>query len=145
MNRKEFNQKLKELEACQDALNWVATQTRRTPKQIWDACDSPDWLIWLAFRLNPRLNWVIADLAVCVFAVRALAIAGLDLPAAELRNLPEIIDCTTANAAAKAAANEVGCADNAAYILIAVYFPATEKKAICVETKKRITWEMLLT
>src|SRR3972149_6910811 len=35
-------------DACPEALRWLKTQA--SPRAAWDACERPDWMIWLAAR-----------------------------------------------------------------------------------------------
>jgi hypothetical protein len=39
-----------ELNACEDATSWVRKQELETAQAIWDACESPSWMIWYAAR-----------------------------------------------------------------------------------------------
>jgi hypothetical protein len=42
--------KLKKIEACSDAREWVATQ--KNYKEAWQNCERGDWMLWLAQRLK---------------------------------------------------------------------------------------------
>ena len=42
--------KLKKLNACIDAREWVATQ--RNYKEAWQNCERGDWMLWLAKKLK---------------------------------------------------------------------------------------------
>lgn len=41
---------LSALNACTAARHWVASHGFSSPQVAWDACDRPDWLIWLIDR-----------------------------------------------------------------------------------------------
>jgi hypothetical protein len=41
--------RLKQLDACEEALKWVGT---RSTQQAWDECTRPDWLIWVMLRMG---------------------------------------------------------------------------------------------
>ena len=51
MNHKDFVAKLKELEACQDAVDFVF-KNKYTMKQAWDNCVRADWMLWLAYKME---------------------------------------------------------------------------------------------
>jgi hypothetical protein len=38
------------LNACIDATEWVRKQKLETAQAIWDACESPSWMLWYAAR-----------------------------------------------------------------------------------------------
>ena len=42
--------KLKKLNACKEAIEWVADQ--KNYKEAWRSCERGDWMLWLAFKLN---------------------------------------------------------------------------------------------
>ena len=45
-----YTDKLKKLNACIDAREWVAAQ--RNYKEAWQNCERGDWMLWLAKRLK---------------------------------------------------------------------------------------------
>ena len=45
---------LNELNACQEAKDWVGTKTQR---QAWQECERGDWLLWLAAKQEGRPGW----------------------------------------------------------------------------------------
>lgn len=62
---------LRRLGACPESLGWVG---ERTIAEMWSQCEHPDWMLWLAARLNvPRAkmweaNWRACQVAASVFA-----------------------------------------------------------------------------
>lgn len=42
---------------CRDARDYVATFP--TVREAWDACERPDWLLWLAGRLPDTRNAIV--------------------------------------------------------------------------------------
>ena len=42
--------KLKNLNACRDAVEW--TKTQKSPILAWRNCERGDWMLWLAKKLN---------------------------------------------------------------------------------------------
>lgn len=48
---KSLNKLLKELEACDQACDWVKTQRGKTPRQIYKACVNGLWLDWFVWKL----------------------------------------------------------------------------------------------
>jgi len=49
---KTFKDKLEEMNACPEAIDWVGDKTL---KQAWDQCERGDWMMWLAKRCAARL------------------------------------------------------------------------------------------
>jgi len=47
-----FAKKLKELDACEGAIQWVGDKTFQ---QFWNTCVRIDWMLWLLFHYNKRL------------------------------------------------------------------------------------------
>ena len=39
---------LKRLHACYTAYDWVFTNRSLTPHQLWESCENPHWLIYIA-------------------------------------------------------------------------------------------------
>ena len=53
-----FREKLIELDACADALDWVG---RKSLPRAWADCENPGWLFWLAGRVGlPRQQIALA-------------------------------------------------------------------------------------
>ena len=50
-----FKQRLIEMHACQDAVNWVED---RTIKQAWDDCYRGDWMLWLLEEMKGEEGWL---------------------------------------------------------------------------------------
>ena len=48
---KDLLAELKELHACREAIDWVATQ--ESPQAAWESCERGDWMLWL---LGKRIN-----------------------------------------------------------------------------------------
>jgi hypothetical protein len=42
--------KLENLSACSDAVEWIKTQ--KNPTEAWQNCERGDWMLWLAKKLN---------------------------------------------------------------------------------------------
>lgn len=49
-----FKDKLKELEACSDVIEWVGNKGL---KKAWDTCDRADWMFWLAAKMIGKKGW----------------------------------------------------------------------------------------
>jgi hypothetical protein len=45
--------RLKELNACSEAIDWVGS---RTFEEAWKECERPDWMFWLLFHYPECLN-----------------------------------------------------------------------------------------
>jgi len=72
----DFRKKLKALDACSDAVEWVG---RKTLKTAWAKCERGDWLLWYAFRAGVDRKLLV--LAACDCAETALQY----VPEGELR------------------------------------------------------------
>ena len=109
--------KLKKLDACNDAREWVATQ--KNYKEAWQNCERGDWMLWLAKRLKVDDRKLTLAKFKCANQVRHLikdqrSIAALD--AAEKYGNGEISrDELNAAAAAAYAVAAYAAADAAAY------------------------------
>lgn len=55
---------LKRLYACEDAIKWA--NNRPFTKKTWDACNRPDWIMWLADELKIDSKKVARALAACI-------------------------------------------------------------------------------
>ena len=101
------------LGACPEAVEWAKPYA--TLQQAWDACERPDWMLWLCEQTNThhdksvRLAFAFADRAVRVDAVAALRSAGLTAEADRLAALP-VIDSPAAAGAARSAAGAASAA-----------------------------------
>jgi hypothetical protein len=51
---KTLKQKLIELNACSDAIEWVRDMSL---KEAWNKCERGDWMLWLAFIMKDKLGW----------------------------------------------------------------------------------------
>ena len=51
MNNKQFITKLKELDACSDAIDFVK-ENKYTLKQSWKNCTRADWMLWLMCEME---------------------------------------------------------------------------------------------
>jgi hypothetical protein len=82
MNTETFTAKLKQLGACDDALEWVATQP--DAETAWATCPRHEWLMWLLGELHIRgaLTRQTLVLAACAAAETALphVLAGEERP-----------------------------------------------------------------
>jgi hypothetical protein len=63
--------KLREMNACSEAVEWVADRDLAT---AWAECERSDWMHWLLCRLEPPQNTMI--LIACDHAERAIPHAG---------------------------------------------------------------------
>jgi len=111
--------KLKKLDACNDAREWVATQ--KNYKEAWQNCERGDWMLWLAKRLKVDDRKLTLAKFKCANQVRHLikdqrSIAALD--AAEKYGNGEI-SRDELNAAAAAAYAVAAYAAAAAYAVAA--------------------------
>ena len=62
--------KLKKLNACPDAIEYVKTQ--KSAKLAWENCERGDWMLWLAKKLNVDDRKLILAKARCADQVRHL-------------------------------------------------------------------------
>ena len=46
--------KLKEWNACQDALDWIEENNIQSLKEAWEKCERGDWMLWLYIRVHPK-------------------------------------------------------------------------------------------
>lgn len=53
MNPKEFSKRLKELNACEEAIDYLETNNYNL-QEAWDKCERGDWMLWLYARLHPK-------------------------------------------------------------------------------------------
>ena len=52
---KSHTKKLTALGACSEAVRWAETQP--DAQTAWDACERPDWMLWLLGKLNKSEPW----------------------------------------------------------------------------------------
>ena len=86
MRRRKFHKQLKQLGACSEATAWVSLHPKtKGAEEIWNDCEHPGWLLWLAARVGlPR-----------TLVVRCLMDAGRGL----LADLPRSSEAVVARAA----------------------------------------------
>ena len=123
--------KLEKIDACSDAIEWVATQ--KNYKEAWQNCVRGEWMLWLAKMLKVNDRKLTLAKFKCANQVRHLmkdpsSLAALD--AAEKYGNGEISrdELDTAAAAAYAAATADDAAAYAAYATYAATYAATAKK-----------------
>jgi len=46
-------EKLKELEACTEAIKWCKDNDIQTVQEAWEKCERGDWMLWLYYNLCP--------------------------------------------------------------------------------------------
>ena len=128
MKRQELIDLLDRLGACSEAREWVDA-TKGSASHAWSACQRPDWLLWLAGHVGVS-TWLIRDIAARVVAPYAMDCAHLPDEAGQLRTMPEIVDATTAAAAARmqsaadSAASAAYTARSAAYAACSAAYAA---------------------
>ena len=136
--------KLKKLNACSDAREWVAAQ--RNYKEAWQNCERGDWMLWLAKKLEVDDRKLTLAKFKCANQVRHLmkdqrSIAALD--AAERYGNGEISRDELDAAADAAAAYAADAVDDAGYAVYAAAIKESLKKSadICREI---LTEEVLI-
>ena len=112
-----FRDKLIEMDACREAVEWV---NRKSLKTAWAKCEQADWMLWLAGRLE--IDRKVLVLCACDIAETALKHIpdGEDRPA-------KAIEVTRAWVDGKATIQEVREARKSAYA--AAYAAATATDA----------------
>jgi len=50
-----FKQQLIEMDACQDAIDWIKD---RTIQQAWNDCHCGDWMLWLLEQMKEKEGWL---------------------------------------------------------------------------------------
>ena len=94
--------KLREWDACREAIDWVAAQPDQSPAALWSTCPRGDWLLWVLEHSGVDCRDI--DYA-CAERARQSALRALP-PSAERDALAAclpIVDTATARAAASAA------------------------------------------
>jgi hypothetical protein len=56
MTNEQFIQTLIQIDACNEALDWVRT-TPGTPEELWNKCNRKDWLEFLIRESNVSFDW----------------------------------------------------------------------------------------
>jgi hypothetical protein len=120
-----FRDKLKKLEACSSAVEWVGDQTA---KQAWNTCGNGNWMLWLIGETNPKVSLPMRKklvLCACDIAETSLGCVPKDEPrpseAIETARRwatgekVSMEDVKTAANAATAAANDAYAANATAY------------------------------
>lgn len=49
MTNSQFKEKLKELNACQEAIDWIGDRDLQT---AWNECERVDWMLWLCWKMD---------------------------------------------------------------------------------------------
>ncbi len=52
MTRKQLLAKLRTLRACKNAVDWLKSSDYDSLQSAWNACERPDWMLWLLYRLG---------------------------------------------------------------------------------------------
>ena len=122
MNATELTTRLKEMNACDTAMEW---QEGKSLEEVWNTCHRGDWMLWLLRKSEPQDNRILYLVAGhCANTVRHLmkderSIAGVDAAIAYGEGRIDINQIRTAAAAAAAAyaavAYAAAAADAAAY------------------------------
>lgn len=108
MTRKQFNDALRRLRACSEAVEWCDSKPNATPAQLWATCKRGDWMLWLAGAAGVDRRLLV--LAACDCAETALK----RVPKGEGRPA-EAIRMARAWCAGKATLDEVKAAARAVY------------------------------
>ncbi len=61
-----YMDRLTEMRACRDALDWLLAGGYPTLQAAWDACQRSDWMIWLLYHAHAdpvRLRMLACDCA----------------------------------------------------------------------------------
>jgi len=115
-------EKLKELNACGEAIEWCKDNNIKTLQEAWEKCERGDWMLWLYARLYPdNKREITLAKGHCANTVRSLmkdkrSIAAVDTAIRYGENNAtddELKDAATAAYAAYAA--YTAYADDAAY------------------------------
>jgi len=56
MNTEQLIRQLVKINACNDAIWWVKNQKHLSPKQLWEKCNFPDWMIWFLIVTSNKIN-----------------------------------------------------------------------------------------
>lgn len=140
MTNADLISKLRKLDACPEATAWCEQQALPL-SELWQRCDKPQWLLWLAGAVKIDQPTIVRCAADC--ARTALKYVPKD----ELRPLRAIeaaekwADNPTAQN--RAAARAAGAANAAAKDAARAAAWAAAGKKMCVLIKKRISAEMI--
>jgi hypothetical protein len=115
-------EKLKELRACKEAIDWCKENNITTLQEAWDKCERGDWLLWIYVKLYPNnIQELTLAKGHCANTVRHLmrdgrSIKAVDTAIAFGEGRADIGELRAASAdAADAAAVYAASADDAAY------------------------------
>ena len=144
MNRDEFIKRLTKLKACSGAMKWVE-QTEGTPGQLWEKCETPDHLLWLAGETLRGKDIDAIALASCDCARTALQYvpAGEERPRLAIEAAEAFIrgDITVEQLSAAMYAARYA-AMSARYAAMSAAESAADKE-MCQLIRKRVTWSMI--
>ncbi len=65
-----FSEKLNEMDACSEAVEWVG---KRGVKTAWRDCKRGDWMLWLAGRLDIDRNLLVLAACDCAAAANSVS------------------------------------------------------------------------
>ena len=120
-------------DACPEAMAWLETQ--ETPREAWDTCERPDWMIWLAVRRGIDRKVLVRIACDCARTALRFVPEGEDRPRLAIETTERwligeatIEEVRAARGAAYAAAYAADAAD-AAYAAYAAYADAADAAA----------------
>ena len=138
MTNKQLLALLESKSACSDAREWV---NGKSAKVAWETCKRPDWLFWIAGRLNYDQKRITLAGCKCARLVLKFVKKGEERPRI-------CIETTEAWCVGNATITQVREARNAAYAAAYAADAADAKnkmrKACCVEIRKVIKFNELL-
>ena len=73
------------LTPCKEAAEWLKTQP--DAKAAWEACERPDWMLWLAGRAGAAREALVLAACDCARTVLRHVPAGEDRPRCHVREL----------------------------------------------------------
>ena len=112
--RKHWSEKLKALNACEEAVAWAATQ--RTSTAAWKSCTRADWMLWLAGRVkNPDTVSLVRCAVAFARSVLHLVPEGEGRPRLAIEAAEEWVKHPSSEAAYAAADAAADAANAAAY------------------------------
>lgn len=133
LSHEEFVSRLESMGACDsdddDALPWIRTH-KHTLKTAWDACERPDWMLWLCGKMEGHPCWPTRQQIVLVACEIARGV--LHLTREQDRDM-----CLRAIEAAEAYAKGTGTAD-AAYAAAYAAARAAKRAEICNLIRERL-------
>jgi hypothetical protein len=117
LSAKQFEQKLRDLDACSEAVTWVKGKTSNA---AWKRCERADWMLWLLARVDVDRKIIVCIVCDCAEMALQYVPAGEDRPRLAIEmarkwtkgevSLDEVR--SAANAAANAAAHADATADD---------------------------------